>query len=99
MEHNKPRLSEEQLVRLTNALARVIGSEFFDEFVSKFPEGEQDMADKVSDATLLANESFAFHVEELLDDVFDMIVDDICFENGWDLPDELYNELEEGKTL
>lgn len=91
--------SKDEFRRLSSIMGRAVGDRFFDEFLSRFPEGEQDMSDKVSEATLDANRAFAWHVEELFLDVFDMIVDDICIEHQWGLTKEQLDELEEGKSL
>ena len=90
--------SKDEFRRLASIMGRAVGDRFFDAFLSRFPEGEQDMSDKVSEATLQANRDFAFHVEELFLDISDSIVDDICTENQWGLTKEQLDELEEGKT-
>ena len=96
---NKPRLKGSDLKRLQNVLARVLGGHFYDEFSLRFPEDGAGMYDKIDDATIDATEAFAYHVEELLEDVFDIIVEDICYEHKWGLTQEQFDELEEGKIL
>jgi len=97
MEQNKPTLDDKDFLRLQNVLARVVGRYFWLAFTEKQPEIQY--ADKVNEATLDANKAFAFHVEELLDDVFDIIVEDIAYEHDIGRTQEQLNELEEGKTL
>jgi len=94
---NKPKLDEKDLVRLQNVLARVVGRYFWLAFTEKQPEIQY--ADKVNDATISANYSFAYHVEELLDNVFDIIVEDVAYDYDIGRTQEQLDELEEGKTL
>jgi hypothetical protein len=97
MEQNKPKLNDKDLVRLQNVLARVVGRYFWKAFTEKQPEIQY--ADLVNEATLDANKAFAFHVEELLDDVFDIIVEDIAYEHDIGRTQEQMDELEEGRSL
>jgi nitrogen regulatory protein PII-like uncharacterized protein len=108
----KMMISDKKLQRLNQALFRVLGTPFFNAFydrlksddfsyrsITENPDTLVNVRDKLDDATKDAVESFTFHVEELLDDVFDIIVEDVAYEHDIGRTQEQKDELEEGKSL
>lgn len=95
-------ISDKKFQRLNQALFRVLGTPFFNAFYDRLNTDDlshTDVMRTIDDATKDAVESFTFHVEELLDDVFDMIVEDIAYEHDIGRTQEQKDELEEGKSL
>lgn len=99
MTSNESVLSDEELRSLKGVLERALGKRFHKEFDDRFPQDWAYRAGEVDEATHEAIWSFTYAVEELLEETFEMIVDDICLENQWGLSQEQKDELEEGKTL
>ena len=94
-----PILSDEGLRSLKGVLERALGKRFHKEFDNRFPKDWAYRTGEVDEATHEAIWSFTYAVEELLEETFEMIVDDICLENQWGLSQEQKDELEEGKSL
>ena len=93
------RLTTDEFRRLRQLIGRGLGNHFFDAFLKKVPSNEPDRVDEISKATLTATRYFTACVEELYEERFDEIVEEISYDNGWDLTKEQLDELEEGKTL
>ena len=88
--------------KLNQVLFRVLGTPFFNAFYDRLNTddlSQTDVMSTIDNATKDAVESFAFHVEELLDDVFDIIVEDIAYEHDIGRTQEQMDELEEGRSL
>jgi hypothetical protein len=95
-------ISDKKLERLNQALFRVLGTPFFNAFYDKLNNNDLSQTDimrTVDNATKDAVESFTFHVEELFDNVFDIIVEDVAYQNDIGRTQEQLDELEEGKSL
>lgn len=96
---NKPILDNDGLRSLKIVLEKALGKEFFYKFREKYPENWDYNQRDVEDATEDAIWSFTYAVEELLEETFEMIIDDICEEAQWNLTQEQKDELEEGKSI
>jgi hypothetical protein len=98
-----PILSDKALRNLNGVLEMALGKRFYKEIIDRNKNGYHGRwVYKIDDIQKAADDaiwSFTFAVEELLDETFETIIDEICEENQWNLTQEQKDELEEGKSL
>ena len=99
MTSNEPILDNDGIKGLKEVLEKALGREFFNKFRERYPENWAYKPSDVKEASEDAIWMFTYAVEELLEETFEMIIDDICEEAQWNLTQEQKDELEEGKTL